>query len=219
MEISNLVHLFKLNNIKEKFLVLLLLSSFSSNAVESFVDQAVFRLSGQVYFLSDIKKKQTALKSLNCADSELFLSKVFDIDLKKILDTQWMPSKLDSSNLETDLFPYIILEKLKLNSLSSGKDKLSLTELHDLGKKCTSLDWKSLTIDQKAIFLTEVYLRDRFKTRTNTQENLQEFKNNLSKKEKHEIMELKLSEGMEKTLNTFLKEKPSKPLKKDNDGL
>lgn len=114
---------------------------------------------------------------------------------------------LTNGREEEELFPYVLIEKLKLNSLSSGKETLSLSELHDLGKKCTKENWAQLNTDERALLLTEVYLRDRFKTRTSSFESLGEFRENLNKKEKHEFLEVSMSGDLQKL---FLKKQSGK---------
>ena len=172
---------------------LLLVLSFSSQPEDIFVDQAVFRLAGQVYFLSDIKAKQKALKVLECANSELLLNQFLGEKVQKLTQYSWNKRSLVQASVEAELAPYISLEKLKLNSLSSGKETLRISELLDLGKKCTKIKWTNLDTEQRALFLSEVYLRDRFKSRSNSNESIREYKRNLHKKEKHEVLDFKPS--------------------------
>lgn len=181
------------------FFLLLCLSSVHSSE-NKFVDQAIFRLSGQVYFLSQIKIKQAAIKTLNCASTGLLLSSFLGQDFLELTKVKWGTEVLSEAFVKKEILPYILLEKLKINSLSSGKEKLSMSELHDLGKKCTKMNWNKLNTEQKALFLSEVYLRDRFRSRTRNKESLSEFKNNLNKKEKHEILEMDLSDSMKNAL-------------------
>ncbi|MCR9206017.1 MAG: hypothetical protein NXH75_15650, partial [Halobacteriovoraceae bacterium] len=143
--------------IKEKVFFLLLCIASSQSSEISFVDQAIFRLSGQVYFLSHVENKQLAMKSLNCANTDLLLSSFLGKSFQNLTKVKWEPATLSRSSINQDILPYILLEKLKLNSLSSGKEKLTMSELHDLGKGCTKISWNKLNTEQKALFLSEVY--------------------------------------------------------------
>lgn len=208
-EILNLVLQFRILLIRGSILWLLPLISLSSftaaKDLSKRVDLAVFRLSGQVYYLSDIINKQKALSVLSCANSKLYLVEFLGVKPKDLMERNL--KSLTNGREEEELFPYVLIEKLKLNSLSSGKETLSLSELHDLGKKCTKENWAQLNTDERALLLTEVYLRDRFKTRTSSFESLGEFRENLNKKEKHEFLEVSMSGDLQKL---FLKKQSGK---------
>lgn len=170
------------------------------------LDQALFRLSGQVFFLTDINKVHNSLKVLDCLDESSYLSiylgKTIE-DLKKIA----IPQDIEGFGTfsKGNLAPYIDLEKLKLSSLGRGKDELQKQELQGLGKECAKILWNKLEISEKALLLTEVYLRDRFKRNEQLNSSLSDLKKGLSVKEKHELLSFKMSPGLSEKLETFIK--------------
>jgi len=180
--ILSLVHLFK------KCLLLFLVI----NNTFAVFDQALFRLSGQVFFLSDMEKKQSAFKSLDCIDSpllEVYLKASFSEITKTPLLTADKSALSDSINL----MPYISLEKLILSSLSSGKDSLNKVEISSLGRKCSRLVWEKLSTEEKSLLISEVFLRDRFKKKGNSDEELGNYKKSIESQEVHEVLKLKPS--------------------------
>lgn len=94
---------------------------------------------------------------------------------------------------KSDIYPYIYLEKLKNSALGRGKEQLSQAELQGLNKSCRKLSWKRLKIEEKALFLVEAYLRDRFSRSDNLELAFKEFQKGLEVKESHEIFNLRPS--------------------------
>lgn len=222
MATSNLVHLFK-------FSFLLLFWGFRVHAVgpEATFDQAIFRLSGQVFFLSDLKNNQAALRKLSCLKNDSFISKFLKVDLKEIssLDLSKTDSSSDPDSDEgslllkkSDIYPYIYLEKLKNSALGRGKEQLSQAELQGLNKSCRKLSWKRLKIEEKALFLVEAYLRDRFSRSDNLELAFKEFQKGLEVKESHEIFNLRPSKLLKDEMIKNSGPNSSKDSPKENEG-
>lgn len=158
-------------------------------------DQAIFRLGGQVYFLSDLKKSQKSLGILSCTSSGVLLDEYLGKDWKS-LSALNLKSSLNKTEALATLEPFVSLERLKNSVLSRGKESLNKSELSALGKKCGAKNWDSLEVNDKAILLIEVYLRDRFPRTEKLTESLGELKKGLKLKDKHEFFSLKASRGL-----------------------
>ncbi len=178
------------------------------------VDQALFRLSGQVFFLSDVLSVQRNFKILKCLEKKSYLSIYLDRSIDDLLKVK-IPEDAPGFNSfsPSNLLPYIELEKLKISSLGRGKDQLQVQELLGLGKKCGKVIWKTLQTGEKALFLTEVYLRDRFKKNEDLGGSLKELKNGLNVKENHEVLSFKMSPRLKKKFNKVMTEGMNKDVK------
>ena len=177
-------------------------------------DQAIFRLGGQVYFLSDLKESQKSLGILSCASSGVLLDEYLGKDWKSLSAIN-LKSILNDTEALTILEPFVSLERLKNSVLSRGKDSLNKNELSALGKKCGVKSWDSLKVNDKAILLIEVYLRDRFPRTENLAESLGELKKGLKLKDKHEFFSVKASGAL---IKAKLKAKESETPSSDEIG-
>lgn len=163
-------------------------------------DQAIFRLGGQVYFLSDIKETQRSLGILSCTSGDVLLDKYLDKSWKELRSLKLDDELSLAGNDHLQVFmSFVSLERLKNSVLNRGKDSLNQSELKSLGKKCGSKNWDGLKVNDKAILLIEVYLRDRFSKADNIAESLSELKKGLKLKDKHEFFSLKPSREMVST--------------------
>jgi hypothetical protein len=171
------------------------------------VDQALFRLSGQVFFLSDVLSVQNSLNTLKCLEKKSYLSIYLDRSIDDLLKVKIPEDTLGFKSFSpSNLLPYIELEKLKISSLGRGKDQLQVQELLGLGKRCAKVIWNTLQTGEKALFLTEVYLRDRFKKNENLGGSLMELKNGLNVKEDHEVLSFKMSPRLKEKFNKVMTE-------------
>jgi hypothetical protein len=160
-------------------------------------DQAIFRLSGQVYFLSDLKDNQSALKKLSCISGPTYISKFIGQNLDGLSKLTLEDKKKQSVVVSrSQLNPFIYLEKLKNTALSRTREKLSKNELARLDKSCSKIVWKNLSISEKAVLLTEVYLRDRYSSSDNLNAAFVELRKALDVKDSHEIFTLNASSRM-----------------------
>lgn len=170
-------------------------SSFGNNL--SF-DQALFRLSGQAFFLSDVIETQKAFKSFKCLSRESFLSVFLEQDISFLTSLKTHEVKKQKVLIKKEsLKPFILLEKLKNSALGKGRESLSKNELMALNRNCNKVSWKKLTINEKALYLSEVYLRDRFSSSDNPKLALVEFRKSINAKESHEVFKIHSSKGVD----------------------
>lgn len=205
MVISSLVLLFNLFAL-----------NFSAQA-EISNDQAIFRLGGQVYFLSDLKNSQKSLKTLSCLSGKAILNKYLEVDWASLKDLD-LSLVIQSEKGKSRLLPFVSLERLKNSVLSREKENLSNDELKLLGKKCARKEWDLLDINDKAILLMEVYLRDRFSKSESKEQSLKELKKGLRIKDKHEFLSLTSSDALKALLKETLVEENSKKELMDQEG-
>ncbi len=142
-----------------------------------------------------------------------FLAELLEINLSQKKKIEISELKESSEEVvEAYLLPFIHLEKLKLVSVSRGKGKLSNVELARLGQNCRKLVWENLENEEKALLISEVFLRERFGKEDQRAKALQEFKKSLNVKDKHEIFSLKISRKF------LAPKKEAKNPKKDSGG-
>lgn len=208
LEILNLVLLFKrfIGLFSLFFFLVAGISAKSYPKSYKLNDQAVYRLGGQVYFWSDIQKKSKSFNALKCTDKPPLLNELLGNSLGKIylLEMDHL-SALERKEIESHLYPFILIEKLKLTTLAGGKDTLSDFELAALGKKCALRGWAKFNTEERALLLSEVYLRDRFGSSSERASGLNEFRDNIFLKEKHEVLTLKTSIEVQQALQKSLK--------------
>ena len=194
---------------KRKLLELLVISSlvlqsnFSSAGPEKESrNRAVFRLSGIVFFTSDIKKSLSSLKVLSCLGSKAsqrsFIEVYSSSDFSKPLPSAYSLS-------DDKLLSLIKIEKLKIAALGRSKESLSKKELLVLSKDCARLRWSKLNDDEKSILLAEVFLRDRFGQEKDLYNRLVEYSRSLSIQESHEVYASGISIELAKKLRSLKK--------------
>ena len=191
MVTSKLVHLYSLKRLFLFSVSLIFLINTNVFSKSVGFDQAVFRITGRVFFYSDILEMQKALDVLSCVKQPSFLSYYMNKKISELRNFEWSPEKLKNEKIVEKVSPYLILETLKLNLLSLGKDTINESELAKIGKKCTKLSWSTLSVDKKAFLLLEFFLRERFTNKKSLRFDLNKYRENLSKKEKHEYFEFK----------------------------
>ena len=77
--------------------------------------------------------------------------------------------------LPDQLKAFILIEKLKLSSISSSYTRLDDRDLVKLSGDCARLKWAELSSDEKSLFISEIYLRQRFSSSKNLELSLDEF--------------------------------------------
>jgi len=160
-------------------------------SANSQADVAVFRLPGRVYFVSDLEKQRLALKVFNCVKGKSHLETYLESDLS-LLQKNSLPKLFASDQDEGELLkavtPFMYLEKLKLTAVSRGKDRVSERELSLLGKGCSQYRWDTLNRFEKSLFISENFLRQRFKK---GEGEILDYRNSLDVKDRHEFFRLR----------------------------
>lgn len=179
-------------------------------------DRAVFRLSGVVFFTSDVVESLRALKVLKCLgpkSSQISFTEIYSSgDFRNLYNLD--PKALGQLS-DDKLLSLIKIEKLKIAALGRSKDSLSQKELSSLSKKCSSLRWKRLSDSEKSLLISEVFLRDRFSQEKDVFNRLVEYARSLSIQEVHEVYANKVSGHLSKKYKSIR----SKIIKKNTSEL
>lgn len=174
-------------------------------------DMALVRLGGQVYFLSDIENLQSSFKALRCLGGNSYIEKFLVSSPEPLVNKVWAElSKVDS--LPKQLSAFILIEKLKLSSVSSSSTlnmRVSSLELSKLNSECSRISWEKLSSEEKSLFVSEIYLRQRFSTSKDLNSSLTEFIKNLNIQHNHELLRLRPSEQSVLLMNKSLPHKAS----------
>lgn len=165
-------------------------------------DTACFRLPGRVFFASDLEEIHSSLDILNCVKGKPFVNSFTESNL-----TQLPPFKMDKlieasfagsqEKVKAEILPYVYIEKLKLTAVGRGRGKLSSVELARLGESCRKLLWENLENEEKALLISEVFLRERFSNEEDVERALLEYRKSLDVKDQHEFFSLKSPERKE----------------------
>ena len=188
--------------VKFSFILLFLLSSVihAESDELNLSDMALVRLGGQVYFLRDIENLQVSFKALQCLEDNSFIEKYLSISTEPLVIKNLSPDSR-FAGLPEQLKAFILIEKLKLSSISSANIFISNEELYRLSRKCAKIDWDKLGSVEKSLFVSEVYLRQRFATSKDLSKSLKEFVKSLNVQHSHELLHIKASKVSMKALN------------------
>ena len=143
----------------------------------SLKDMALVRLGGQVYFLSDVQSLGWSLDAISCLGEESYIQKFLSStskDSKPIIPSKWSKHS-QVEGLDKQLEVFILLEKLKLSSVSSSSSvtsSLSNQDMKKLSKNCSNENWEKMGHLEKSLFVSEIYLRQRFSTSKNLESSM-----------------------------------------------
>jgi len=208
------------------FLILLLLSShimaveidgqkLKSNDKGTQLDQsaslilqnsALVRLGGQIFFLNDIDRLQESFKSISCLGNNSYIKRFLKNSSELKIPRSWQDQNhTEDRKLPQRLQEFILIEKLKLSSVSSANTTLSTFDLVKLSKNCANINWNKLNSDVKSLFLSEIYLRERFSGPKKLDSVLEEFVKTLNLQHKHELLGIRPSKLSIKALEERIK--------------
>lgn len=169
-------------------------------------DSALVRLGGQVFFLNDVDRLQESYKSISCLGNQSYIERFLKNSNASLIPRPWQANNIKKgSQLPEQLQAFILIEKLKLSSVSSASTKLTTLDLVKLSKKCSHLVWNELNSDVKSLFLSEIYLRQRFSGSKELDSALEEFVTSLNLQHKHELLRIRPSQSSLKALEAQAK--------------
>ena len=165
-------------------------------------DMALFRLSGQVFTLSDLKKIQQAFDIFKCVKGKSYLEVLLDVKPSEFTAFKITPESKDLG--EDRIFKgFITLEKLKHFSVETARDYRGDVAAQNLIKDCRNIKWSELTLSERTLVLSEVYLRERYGTPKDLFKVLREFALNLNNQDYHEVLHLGPNERTQELLKKF----------------
>lgn len=178
-------------------------------------DTALVRLGGQVFFLKDVEKLQVSYKSLSCIGENSYIERFLKASRESLIPRSWQVNNIEKgSSLPQQLEAFILIEKLKLSSISSASTKLTTFDLAQLSKNCSALNLKNLSSGDKSLFISELYLRQRFSTSKDLNKSMEEYVKSLNLQHKHELLRIKPSK---RTLDLLQREIDSEKNKSNKE--
>ncbi len=164
-------------------------------------DTALVRLGGQAFFLKDVERLQVSYKILSCLGESSFIEKFLRASRESLIPKPWKQNNIEKgSSLPQQLEAFILIEKLKLSSVSSASTKLTTMDLAKLSKKCSVINLSDLSSEDKSLFISELYLRQRFSTSKNLAQTMEDFIKSLNLQHNHELLRIRPSENSLKLL-------------------
>lgn len=155
---------------------------------------ALVRLGGQVFFLNDVDRLQESYKRISCLGNKSYIERFLRSSNESLIPHPWQGNNInEGQQLPQQLEAFILIEKLKLSSVSSTNIKLSTLDLVKLAKDCSHFKWNDLNSDVKSLFLSEIYLRQRFSDSKDVDSALKEFVKSLNLQHTHELLRLRPS--------------------------
>ncbi|MBC96442.1 MAG: hypothetical protein CME63_01725 [Halobacteriovoraceae bacterium] len=173
--------------------------SKTEDELPSLKDMALVRLGGQVYFLKDIEDLQVSFKALSCIHKNSYIEKFLMASPGPLVSESWAKASQVQA-LPDQLKAFILIEKLKLSSISSSYTRLDDRDLVKLSRDCARLKWAELSSDEKSLFISEIYLRQRFSSSKNLELSLDEFVKSLNIQHSHELLRIRPSRLSKKLL-------------------